>query len=656
MKRLIILALLLLFVPFAHADDPGPPGFPQEFRGEITYYDKPIDGSFSLTIQNGETISLCPIADDGRYGYASSADKCLVDGSKGDELEFYISGSKVGDADFHTSNPGDYTRKDFDVDDILISSQDFIIDFSGVKDLEISTNIDGLFINLEEKNSAPTAYGDSDVVFMRQGDPILAFEDSFTDVVYEQSCETDCSSGIILGGSKEKLEGITGLASVYVDVPVVDDATSYFTYIRWDEHPNVELVRHYEVWERGSKLVTGTYKFYVTEADRFELRSYYYLGMPHYNNPFTSWSIRVLGDVDISHFVDAVTGMTLETQDENDNFGYTLINGLELDAGAPKTVYMDKISTDANYLCIKDSEVDSVLDISDACDAADEHKIPLEGGEVDGYKVTLIDGATRYKIEGTAHTAVKEVILENPHKIAVADSSRVDVTVNPNTFTVVSQDIVVTNNHALDYDNLYFSLQDLTGKWTVNQNVKISANNLEDLPSVNNPFSISSGESKTFKMSIVVPKQADIGTAGLVGSSVSLYQGGTFVDSFPIELNLLFNDMHIASDDDDDDDDDDDSSNSNNNDDSDSSNSNSYSSHISTPAPTYNVPVATMNSPNSVTGASASNQGISGNMVLGVVVFWLSIGTLTFSMLLRAKVNRIKLLKAKKAKAQRRRK
>jgi hypothetical protein len=660
MKRLIVLALLILIIPFVQAAD-APPGFPQEFRGEISYFDEPIDGSFTLVATISDVTFRCPVDEDGRYGYASSADKCLVDGVNGDDIEFYISGSKVGEAEFHTSIPGDYTRKDFDVDDILISSEEFPIDFSDVSDLNINTNLDGLYLELSEKNT-PTAYGDSDVFFMNFDKPVVQFDSSFSEIIQSFECSGNCGNVPLISFS----EPSTGRLKTYMKFSEQEDVLGYLFRARvypgtdgkkhdwifsdWYARPNTEYIYEDDVKDITSVNYDLYYWHYVTDEYTGVTTTKYTQFAPD------EFSYTLYGEVDIDDFVDTVTGVTVQTQDENDMYGYTLINDLMLTSGVPKTLYMDKVSADANYLCVVDSEIDSILDISSDCTATGEHQVPLAGGEVDGYTITLIDGGDRYKIEGLALTAVKEIILENPHKIAVLDIPQISVTVKPNTFTVVSRDVIVTNNHALNYDNLYFKPQDLIGKWTVNQNVKLTADNLEDLPSETNTFSISSGESKTFKLNIIVPKQSDLGTAGLVGGSISLYRGATFIDKVPIELSIAFDGSYVPSSNNDDDDDDDDSDSSDN---SGSSYTLPLNNAVSNPTtPVANVPVETMNQPyNAVTGAIAANpSSISVNFVLGVIVFWLSVGVLTFSMLLRAKVRRVRLARSKRAVYSKRRK
>ncbi|MBW3015359.1 S8 family serine peptidase [Candidatus Woesearchaeota archaeon] len=109
---------------------------------------------------------------------------------------------------------------------------------------------------------------------------------------------------------------------------------------------------------------------------------------------------------------NAIILADIEVQKSNssDSAGYTLIKGLSLASGETKTIYVDNLTNTSNGVCIKDTEVNSISDISAACSSADETKLTCPGTS-GAYTCTLGDNI--YIISGLSNSAVREQCIES---------------------------------------------------------------------------------------------------------------------------------------------------------------------------------------------------------------------------------------------------
>ena len=95
-------------------------------------------------------------------------------------------------------------------------------------------------------------------------------------------------------------------------------------------------------------------------------------------------------------------------QGENSTEGSLIISGIDLtDQNQTKTVIVDKISTTADRICIKDSEVASISEVSDQCDGENEISLVCPGTSGE-YSCNLTANNTKYIINGLKHSAIKE--------------------------------------------------------------------------------------------------------------------------------------------------------------------------------------------------------------------------------------------------------
>ncbi len=113
------------------------------------------------------------------------------------------------------------------------------------------------------------------------------------------------------------------------------------------------------------------------------------------------------GNLDLSN-------ISIIKQDANVTEGSLIISGIDLTLqNQTKAVYVDKISSTANKICIKDQEIASISEVSSSCDGANEISIQCPGNSGQ-YACELVDNNTRYKISGLSHSGVKEYTFTEP--------------------------------------------------------------------------------------------------------------------------------------------------------------------------------------------------------------------------------------------------
>ncbi len=100
------------------------------------------------------------------------------------------------------------------------------------------------------------------------------------------------------------------------------------------------------------------------------------------------------------------------------NKGAIVIKDLELQENETKTAYFDHLDNNLNTICIKDANIDSVNDISSACNAADELSLYCtssgNSAVFNGSTYTCTDLGSQYKIEGLKHSGVVEYGFTSP--------------------------------------------------------------------------------------------------------------------------------------------------------------------------------------------------------------------------------------------------
>ena len=99
--------------------------------------------------------------------------------------------------------------------------------------------------------------------------------------------------------------------------------------------------------------------------------------------------------------------MTIEKQNSTSSVGYILVNRLDLQGNTKKNITIDDVHPNINSVCVKDSEVSSIDEITSSCSGIGEISVNCPGSN-NGYRCIRIDGNTRYKITGLAYSAAIE--------------------------------------------------------------------------------------------------------------------------------------------------------------------------------------------------------------------------------------------------------
>ncbi|MFC1752552.1 LamG-like jellyroll fold domain-containing protein [Thermoproteota archaeon] len=90
--------------------------------------------------------------------------------------------------------------------------------------------------------------------------------------------------------------------------------------------------------------------------------------------------------------------------------GFIIVSGVNLSEGQTKTLYLDRIDTNLNYICIKDTEMTDIDEISKGCNAPDETHLSCQSGqEKNGYQCTI--NGTQYKITGLKHSGIAQLAV-----------------------------------------------------------------------------------------------------------------------------------------------------------------------------------------------------------------------------------------------------
>ncbi len=105
-----------------------------------------------------------------------------------------------------------------------------------------------------------------------------------------------------------------------------------------------------------------------------------------------------------------LTNVTLKTheQDSSSDVGYIIINGLN----ASKNITLDKLNEDSESVCIKDSEIQSITEISADCNLSDEYLLDCPG-TLESYSCEIINNS--FFVTGLMHSAVTEFLPSQPN-------------------------------------------------------------------------------------------------------------------------------------------------------------------------------------------------------------------------------------------------
>ena len=180
-----------------------------------------------------------------------------------------------------------------------------------------------------------------------------------------------------------------------------------------------EAEDEYEVVLSENSVINFLYEFQIDGVDLDDIDSFSNKETVQVVSKLTDKKVLVFdfyfsnSELDLSRF-DLNEGKT----DNEENF--IIVSHLELN-GRTKTAYLDKSST-SDSVCIKDTYVDSIEDISDSCSENYEYLIACDGKSNSGYKCVIED--EQFKISGLKHSAVKEVVEVSSAQTSSGGSSR----------------------------------------------------------------------------------------------------------------------------------------------------------------------------------------------------------------------------------------
>ncbi|MDP3766052.1 MAG: CARDB domain-containing protein, partial [Nanoarchaeota archaeon] len=108
-----------------------------------------------------------------------------------------------------------------------------------------------------------------------------------------------------------------------------------------------------------------------------------------------------------------LTNITIDKQASNST-GSLIFRGLSMPAGMTKILYVDKLNTAINGICVKDDEITSISEISGNCDSSNEFKIECDGTAQNSYKCTYNSSLSKYKVEGLKHSGITQFSYSKP--------------------------------------------------------------------------------------------------------------------------------------------------------------------------------------------------------------------------------------------------
>lgn len=99
----------------------------------------------------------------------------------------------------------------------------------------------------------------------------------------------------------------------------------------------------------------------------------------------------------------------LDFNKTSENKSYGIVKGINVTNNQTKTIIIDKLS-DTNQICLKDEELDSIIQISEDCDKENEYILSCDGIKVGNYTCTLTDN--QFIVNGLTHSGVIEFVEE----------------------------------------------------------------------------------------------------------------------------------------------------------------------------------------------------------------------------------------------------
>jgi hypothetical protein len=98
-----------------------------------------------------------------------------------------------------------------------------------------------------------------------------------------------------------------------------------------------------------------------------------------------------------------LTNVTVDTQGVGAVKGYLIVSGVKQEG--TKTLYIDRINTNMNWICIKDTEISNISEITSNCKGANEYHVQCNNQTSSGYRCEDLGGNV-YRITGLQHSGI----------------------------------------------------------------------------------------------------------------------------------------------------------------------------------------------------------------------------------------------------------
>lgn len=118
-------------------------------------------------------------------------------------------------------------------------------------------------------------------------------------------------------------------------------------------------------------------------------------------------------DFDFSLHKLNLTNITIDKQTANET-GSLIFRGLKMPDGLTKALYVDRINTALNGVCIKDEEISSINEISNDCSSNNEFQAECDGTLQNSYICAYNSTLNKYKIQGLKHSGIVQIDYTKP--------------------------------------------------------------------------------------------------------------------------------------------------------------------------------------------------------------------------------------------------
>lgn len=118
-------------------------------------------------------------------------------------------------------------------------------------------------------------------------------------------------------------------------------------------------------------------------------------------------------DFNFSLYKLNLTGLAIHRQPANST-GSLLFKGLKMHEGATKALYVDRINTSINGICVKDGEISSISEISESCGSGNEFKVECDGTLQNSYICAYNSTLNKYKVHGLRHSGIMQLAYTKP--------------------------------------------------------------------------------------------------------------------------------------------------------------------------------------------------------------------------------------------------